>query len=59
MNGINEIDDEDLLIKVLRDNKINGDIMTANEAFDFLREHRYITVRRAKDIELIIAKAKR
>lgn len=50
---------EDLLIKVLRDNKINGDIMTANEAFDFLREHRYITVRRAKDIELIIAKAKR
>ncbi len=50
---------EYLLIKVLKDNKINGEIMTVNEAFNFLREHRYITVRRAKDIELIIAKAKR
>ena len=50
---------EDLLIKVLQDNKVNGDIMTVEAAFDFLREHKYISVRRAKDIERIIIRAKR
>lgn len=50
---------EDLLIKVLQDNKVNGEIMTVDAAFDFLREHKYISVRRAKDLEQIIVKAKR
>lgn len=50
---------EDLLIKVLQDNKVNGEIMTVDAAFDFLREHRYISVRRARDIERIILRAKR